>query len=58
VGHNREPPRERQTAWPSFSLWRQREERLTADIVALALARRHGGHGYRKVAELPRSTAG
>jgi hypothetical protein len=30
--------------------------RLTADVVALA--RRYGRYGYRKVAELPRSTAG
>ncbi len=32
------------------------EERLTADIVELA--RRYGRYGYRKVAELLRSTAG
>ena len=35
---------------------RDDEERLTADIVELA--RRHGRYGYRKVAELLRSTAG
>ncbi len=35
---------------------REDEERLTADIVELA--RRYGRYGYRKVAELPRSTAG
>src|ERR687894_298814 len=35
---------------------RDDEERLTADIVALA--RRYGRYGYRKVAELLRSTAG
>src|SRR5262245_54404588 len=34
--------------------WRQ--ERLTADIVELA--RRHGRLGYRKIAEMLRSTAG
>ena len=32
------------------------EERLTADIVELA--RRHGRLGYRKIAEMLRSTAG
>jgi putative transposase len=32
------------------------EERLTADLVALA--RRHGRLGYRKIAEMLRSTAG
>jgi transposase InsO family protein len=35
---------------------RDDEERLTADIIALA--RRYGRYGYRKVAELLRSTAG
>jgi hypothetical protein len=35
---------------------RDDEERLTADIVELA--RRYGRYGYRKVAELLRSTAG
>jgi putative transposase len=35
---------------------REDEERLTADIVELA--RRYGRYGYRKVAELLRSTAG
>jgi putative transposase len=35
---------------------RDDEEQLTADIVELA--RRHGRYGYRKVAELLRSTAG
>jgi putative transposase len=35
---------------------RDDEERLTADTVALA--RRYGRCGYRKIAELPRSTAG
>src|ERR671912_1502065 len=35
---------------------RDDEERLTADIVALA--RRYGRYGYRKVAELLRTTAG
>jgi hypothetical protein len=32
------------------------EERLTADIVELA--RRHGGLGYREIAEMLRSTDG
>ncbi len=32
------------------------EEQLIADIVELV--RRHGGYGYRKIAALPRSTAG
>jgi putative transposase len=35
---------------------RENEERLTADIVELA--RRYGRYGYRKVAELLRSTTG
>jgi putative transposase len=35
---------------------REDEERLTADITALA--RRYGRYGYRKIAELLRSTAG
>jgi len=35
---------------------RDDEERLTADIIELA--RRYGRHGYRKLAELLRSTAG
>lgn len=35
---------------------RDDEERLTADIIALA--RRYGRYGYRKIAELLRSTAG
>jgi putative transposase len=35
---------------------REDEERLTADIIELA--RRYGRYGYRKVAELLRSTAG
>ena len=35
---------------------RQDEERLTADVVELA--RRYGRYGYRKIAELLRSTAG
>jgi hypothetical protein len=35
---------------------REDEERLTADIVELA--RRYGRYGYRKIAELLRSTAG
>ena len=35
---------------------RDDEERLTADIVELA--RRYGRYGYRKIAELLRSTAG
>jgi transposase InsO family protein len=36
--------------------WRDDEERLTADIIALA--RQYGRYGYRKIAELLRSTAG
>ena len=35
---------------------RDDEERLTADIIELA--RRYGRYGYRKVAQLLRSTAG
>ena len=35
---------------------RDDEERLTADIIELA--RRYGRYGYRKIAELLRSTAG
>jgi hypothetical protein len=35
---------------------RDDEERLTADIIALA--RQYGRYGYRKIAELLRSTAG
>jgi hypothetical protein len=35
---------------------RDDEERLTADIIALT--RQYGRYGYRKIAELLRSTAG
>ena len=49
LGQHRSPQRRIPTG-------REDEERLTADIVELA--RRYGRYGYRKIAELLRSTAG